>query len=56
MSIDHIRSRPTWQHLSKYGRIFDKKLFKQKKKKPRYDKYFFMTMAEIRASLVWRVI
>ena len=51
-----LRSQPKWQFLSRYGKVFDgNKLFKKAKvKNQRIDKYFYMTMAEIRNSLVWR--
>ena len=50
-----IRSKPKWQYLSKFGEVFDgNKLFEKSKKKPHIDKYFYQTMAEIRANLVFR--
>jgi hypothetical protein len=53
--IAFLRSQPKWQYLSKYGKAYDgNKIYEKSKKKPHIDKYFYMTMAEIRNSLVWR--
>jgi len=52
-----LRSQPKWSYLSKYGNVFDgNKLYEKSKKKPHIDRYFYMTMAEISAGLVWRDI
>ena len=50
-----LRSQPKWQYLSRFGKVFDgNKLYEKVDTKQRIDKYFYMTMAEIRNSLVWR--
>ena len=40
--------------MSKYGEIFDKDLLEKGKYKPEIDRYFYMTMAEISQSLIYR--
>ena len=51
-----LRAQPKWNYLKRDGKVFDgDKVYKKvKKKNERIDKYFYMTMAEIRNSLVWR--
>ena len=51
-----MRSKNKWGYLSRYGTSFDgNRLYKKHKvKNPIIDKYYFMTMGEIKSNLVWR--